>query len=83
MSIFVHMSDEPDFNCNRTTNNLTPNKLQQNGMSETIQEHEEKLDELGVRTDKIKRELNETFVQVGIMNFTDTVSTFWTKQVNR
>ena len=33
-------------------------------MSETIQEHEEKLDELGIRTDKIKRELNETFVQV-------------------
>ena len=33
-------------------------------MSETIQEHEDKLGELGVRTDKIKRELNETFVQV-------------------
>ena len=38
--------------------------VQQNGMSETIQEHEDKLGELGVRTDKIKRELNETFVQV-------------------
>ncbi|KAL5270758.1 hypothetical protein ACHWQZ_G001437 [Mnemiopsis leidyi] len=37
---------------------------EQNGMSETIQEHEEKLDELGIRTDKIKRELNETFVQL-------------------
>ncbi|XP_063688726.1 coiled-coil domain-containing protein 171-like isoform X2 [Bolinopsis microptera] len=37
---------------------------EQNGMSETIQEHEDKLGELGVRTDKIKRELNETFVQL-------------------
>jgi len=36
----------------------------QNGMSETIEEHEQKLDELGTRTDKIKRELNETFVQL-------------------
>lgn len=37
---------------------------EQNGMAEDIEEHQLKLNELEGRTDKIKRELNETFVQL-------------------
>jgi len=37
---------------------------EQNGMAEDIEEHQLKLQELEGRTDKIKRELNETFVQL-------------------